>query len=70
MTSNEQPAIASQLLVLDGGSTDAITPRDLFRAMCIASAMGEDRMAARLREQLETAFAKAGVDFSILATHH
>lgn len=47
--------------LLDGGRADAFTPRDLFRAMCIARAMKEHGMAERLRVALQDAFQAAGV---------
>lgn len=46
--------------LLDGGPDDHITPRDLYRAMCIARAMREHAFAERLREQLYQAFVAAG----------
>ena len=70
MNNLEQPAIASELLLLDGGPTDTFTPRDLFRAMVVARVMGEDRMADRLQQQLQDAFALAGVDCSTLFAKH
>ncbi|WP_457443774.1 hypothetical protein [Roseateles sp. P5_E4] len=66
----EQPLAASQLLRLDDGPADQIGPRDLFRAMCIARAMGEDRMADRLLQKLEDAFTRAAVDPSSLFAQH
>lgn len=45
---------------LDCGPDDRVTPRDLFRAMCIARSMGEDAFAERLRDMLYLAFTAAG----------
>lgn len=46
--------------VLDGGPDDHITPRDLYRAMCIARSMNEYGFAERLRVALFDAFTAAG----------
>lgn len=45
---------------LDGGPDDCMTPRDLFRAMCVARAFGEHAFADRLRDTLYQAFTAAG----------
>lgn len=45
---------------LNGGPDDRMTPRDLFRAMCVARALGEEAFAERLRDMLYQAFAAAG----------
>lgn len=61
MTRTTAQAGPTSELEIDSGVLDAITPRDLFRAMCIAQAMNEHGMAERLRAALQAAFDAAGV---------